>query len=95
MDLVAEMEAAAAANKAREEKLKRRIERLEQLLVKANHRAEANRQQQRERQEGGLGVGSGGGAPEGGSGDGDRYRWLMVWLLVGVSGVMWWRRRGR
>ena len=86
VDLVAEMEAVTAANQAREEMLKKRIEKLEQLLIKANDKAKADNAARRElaqhrarqMQEGG-----------GGSEDGDRYRWLMVWLLVAVSGGMW------
>lgn len=82
VDLVAEMEAAAAASNAREETLKQQIDNLEKLLVKANQRAEPNRQRQKTQEK------------RGESKDGDGYRWLMVWLLVGVSGVVWWRRRG-
>lgn len=80
VDLVAEMEAAMAANRAREEKLKKRIEKLEQLLIKRNHKAEADRTALREKQEGeGRVDGRGGG-------------WLVLGLLAVGVGMMWWRR---
>jgi len=88
VDLVAEMEVVKEANKAREEKLKQKIDKLEKLLVRANEKAAADnagRQEMMQHQ-----VHS---QKQEGGGDGRCGGWMVLGLLVLGGGSMWWRQR--
>jgi len=93
VDLVAEMEAMRAERRANEEKMKRQINMLKNLLQEAEEKVKIDaaarrelalhraRTPRRRTQEGGSEAI-----------DGDDYRWLALGLLAVGVGVMWWRR---